>query len=201
LGRRAFHAAPGRAGEVHGLELPRESDGLFLAEGGSMPDARVRSAIHHWAPRFVANGVPLTDFQEVTSGIERWEDWCAAWCARAAVHEGLGREALAGKQKLSAGEHLSRAAVCYHFAKFVFVADYEQMKGAHARAVECGDLALPLIDPPGERVAIPYEGSRLYGRLRRPARSGKLPVVVMCMGLDSAKEEMDAYERSFLERG
>ena len=27
-------------------------------------DARVTSAIAHWAPRFVANGVSLTDFQE-----------------------------------------------------------------------------------------------------------------------------------------
>ena len=82
-----------------------------------MPDARVQSAIHHWAPRFVANGVPLTDFQEVTAGVERWEDWCAAWCARAAVHEQLGREALAAGAGLTAGEHMSRAAVCYHFAK------------------------------------------------------------------------------------
>jgi len=77
-----------------------------------MPDARVQSAINHWAPRFVANGVPLTDFQEVTGGIERWADWCAAWCARAAVHERLGREALAAGTRLSAGEHLARAAVC-----------------------------------------------------------------------------------------
>ena len=27
-------------------------------------DARVTSAIAHWAPRFVANGVSLTDFEE-----------------------------------------------------------------------------------------------------------------------------------------
>ena len=65
---------------------------LFHAEAvldGSLanasPDARVQSAIQHWAPRFVANGVPLTDFEEVTAGIERWDDWCAAWCARAAA--------------------------------------------------------------------------------------------------------------------
>jgi 2,6-dihydroxypseudooxynicotine hydrolase len=91
--------------------------------------------------------------------------------------------------------------VCYHFAKFVFVTDYEQMRRAHAKAVECRNLALPLLDPPGERVAIPYEGSILYGNLRRPAGVGRPPVVVLCMGLDSAKEEMDTYEQSFLVRG
>ena len=58
-----------------------------------------------------------------------------------------------------------------------------------------------------ERVAIPYEGKFLYGNLRRPANTAKgsntakAPVVVMCMGLDSAKEEMDDYENRFLARG
>jgi len=166
-----------------------------------MPDARVQSAIAHWAPRFVSNGVPLTDFEEVTAGIERWEEWCRAWSARAAVHEELGRKALADGYKLSAGEHLTRAAVCYHFSKFVFVVDYEQMKGAHRRAVECRNLALPLISPPGERVMIPYEGKHLAGNLRKPAGAVKPPVVVMCMGLDSTKEEMDSNENVFLARG
>ena len=56
-----------------------------------MPDALVQSAIHHWAPRFVANGVPLADFEEVTASVTRWEDWCSAWSARAAVHEELAQ--------------------------------------------------------------------------------------------------------------
>jgi 2,6-dihydroxypseudooxynicotine hydrolase len=166
-----------------------------------MPDALVQSAIAHWAPRFVSNGVPLTDFQEVTAGVERWDDWCRAWCERAAMHEDLGRKTLAGGFRLSAGEHLTRAAVCYHFSKFVFVADYAQMKVAHARAVECRNIALPLLDPAGERVAIPYQGGHLYGNLRKPAGAARPPVLVMCMGLDSAKEEMDAYETVFLARG
>jgi 2,6-dihydroxypseudooxynicotine hydrolase len=171
------------------------------ATGGGRPDARIQSAVHHWAPRFVANGVPLTDFQEVTAGLERWEDWCAAWSARAAVHEALGREALSGGYRRTAGEHLVRAGFCYHFAKFVFVVDYDQMRRAHLKAVECCTLALPLLDPPGERVAVPYEGSNLYGVLRRPPGIVRPPVVVMCMGLDSTKEEMGAYEQTFLARG
>jgi len=137
----------------------------------------------------------------VTAGVERWEDWCRAWSARAAVHEELGRKSLADGYQLSAGAHLTRAAVCYHFAKFVFVIDYEQMKGAHAKAVECRNLALPLLAPAGERVAIPYEGKHLYGNLRRPAGVATPPLVVMCMGLDSTKEEMDINESVFLARG
>jgi dienelactone hydrolase len=166
-----------------------------------MPDARVQSAIAHWAPRFVSNGVAMTDFEEVTAGVERWEDWCSAWSARAALHEEVGRKILAQGHKLSAGEHLTRAAVCYHFSKFVFVVDYEQMKSAHKKAVECRNLALPLLSPPGERVAIPYEGGHLYGNLRKPKGAARPPVVIMCMGLDSAKEEMDSNEGVFLARG
>jgi 2,6-dihydroxypseudooxynicotine hydrolase len=166
-----------------------------------MPDARVQSAIAHWAPRFVSNGVPLTDFEDVTAGVERWEDWCRAWSARAGIHEELGRKSLADGYRLSAGAHLTRAAVCYHFSKFVFVIDYDQMKAAHRKAVECRSLALPLIDPPGERVAIPYEGRQLHGILRKPAGAARPPVVVMCMGLDSTKEEMDTNEAVFLARG
>ena len=164
-------------------------------------DARVETAVAHWAPRFVANGVPLADFQEVTASVSRWDDWCAAWSKRAAVHEQLGAEALAGGHGLTAARHLTRAALCYHFAKFVFVHDAAQMRSAHLKAVACREAALPHLDPPGERVRIAYEGTHLFGILRKPRGVDRPPIVVMCMGLDSAKEEMDAYEAVFLARG
>ncbi|MFN7085659.1 MAG: alpha/beta fold hydrolase [Burkholderiales bacterium] len=174
---------------------------MDTTEKPSAADALVRSAIDHWAPRFVANGIALTDFQEVTASIARWPQWCAAWCERAALHEALGRKALADGFRLSAGEHLTRAAVCYHFAKFVFVVNYEEMRAAHLKAVACRNLALPLLRPAGERVEIPHEGTKLAGILRKPAGAARPPLVVMCMGLDSAKEEMDSNESVFLARG
>jgi len=164
-------------------------------------DQRVETAIHHWAPRFVSSGVPLTDFEEVTAGISRWDDWCAAWSARAAIHEGLGREALAAGFRLSAGEHLTRAAMCYHFGKFMFVHDLQQMRAAHRKVIECRQLTLPLLPFPGERVEIAYASHRLAGILRKPAGAGPHPVVIMCVGLDSTKEELDVYENIFLARG
>ncbi len=174
-----------------------------MAPVGKPPakDPRVESAIAHWAPRFVANGVPLTDFQEVTAGIAHWEEWCSAWSARAAIHEDIGRQALQDGYRLSASQHLTTAAVCYHFAKFVFVDDLAQMRAAHEKAVECRRLALPHLRPPGERVEIPYEDAVLAGILRRPDGIARPPIVVMAMGLDSAKEEMESYESAFLARG
>ena len=165
-------------------------------------DSRVDTAIAHWAPRFISNGVLLADFQEVTAAIARWDDWCAAWSARAMVHERLGREALAGGHRLTAGEHLSRAAVYYHFAKFLFVHDIAQMRAAHMKAVACRKDALAHLRPPGERVEIAFEGKKLAGILRRPVNAASpMPVLIMVPGLDSAKEELEAYEMPFLARG
>ena len=163
-------------------------------------DPRVASAISHWAPRFVSNGVLLADFEDVTGSLERWEDWCAAWSARAKLHEELGRLALGEGYKLSAGEHLVRAAIYYHFAKFVFVQDPKQMRAAHVKAVECYREGVAHCRPPGERVSIPFEGRTIYGVLRKPAARG-CPVLIMAPGLDSTKEEIHAYEEPFLARG
>jgi 2,6-dihydroxypseudooxynicotine hydrolase len=159
-------------------------------------DARLASAISHWAPRFVSNGVLLADFEDVTASLERWDDWCAAWSARAGVHEELGRDALKGGYRMTAGEHLVRASIYYHFAKFVFVQDPAQMRAAHMKAVECYSAALPFMRPPGERVSI----GGYKAVLRKPG-PGRCPVLVMAPGLDSTKEELHAYEEPFLARG
>jgi dipeptidyl aminopeptidase/acylaminoacyl peptidase len=164
-------------------------------------DARVASAIANWAPRFTTNGVAVADFQRVTAAVRRWEDWCSAWSEAARVHEDLGRAALAEGRTRSAGSHLSTASVYYHFGKFLFVDHPGEMRAAHQRAVACLDEALPYLDPAGERIEIPFEGSRLVGVLRRPRGKGPHPVVVMLAGLDSTKEEFRSTEALFLERG
>lgn len=167
-----------------------------------MTDKRVTQAVVHWAPRFVANGVDPNDFARVTGVIDDWSQWCSAWCAAGTVHEELGRSALAQFRHRSAGSHLAQASVYYHFAKFLFVHDMAQLSAAHARAVRCLTDALPHLDPPGERVEIPFDGSVLTGVLRRPSGGpGPHPVVVLIPGLDSAKEEFRSTEQLFLERG
>ena len=166
-----------------------------------MKDSRVASAISHWAPRFVSNGVLLADFEDVTGALERWEDWCSAWSARAKVHEELGRNALENNFRLTAGEHLVRAAIYYHFAKFVFVQDQKQMRAAHMKAVNCYRNALELIRPPGVHVSIPFGDKSLKAVLRLPVGKGSAPVLIMAPGLDSTKEELHAYEEPFLARG
>ncbi len=164
-------------------------------------DELVASAVAHWGPRFTTNGVTTADFARITAGIERWDDWCRTWTAEGSAHEALGRAALAEGRTRSAGEHLARAAVYHHFAKFVFVTDPAQMRAAHERAVACLTDALPHLDPPGRRLEIPFEGSRLVAVVRTPYGAGPHPVVLMLPGLDSTKEELGSTEQTFLDRG
>lgn len=162
---------------------------------------RVAMAISHWAPRFTTNGVTAGDFERITGGLRSWDGWCAAWSEVAAEHERLGRDALTAGRQMSAGAHLSQAAVYYHFAKFLFVNDLAQMRAAHMKAVRCLNDALPYLDPPGRRVEIPFDGSLMPGILRLPVGEGPHPVMIMIPGLDSAKEELRSTEELFLQRG
>src|SRR5262249_30727594 len=57
------------------------------------------------------------------------------------------------------------------------------------------------LDPPGERLEIPFEATTLAGILRRPAGPGPHPAVILIPGLDSAKEEFRPTEELFLDRG
>jgi len=164
-------------------------------------DPRLQSAIAHWKPRFTANGIAAPDFEKITGSLDRWSDWCSAWSSVGAEHEALGREALDAGRDLSGAAHLTQAAAYYHFAKFVFVEDLDQMRQAHMSAVRCLDDALPHLTPPGERHEIPFEGSKLIGILRRPDGPGPHPAVVLLSGLDSAKEELRPTEELFLQRG
>jgi dipeptidyl aminopeptidase/acylaminoacyl peptidase len=164
-------------------------------------DEKLASAISHWGPRFTTNGVTVADFERITAGLDRWSDWCAAWSTAAAEHEQLGRTALADGRDRSAGEHLAMAATYFHFAKFVFVEDYEQMRSAHQKAVRCLDDALPHLDPPGRRVEMPFDGATMVAALRVPATAGPHPAVLLIPGLDSTKEEFRSTEKTFLDRG
>ncbi|HEU4450402.1 MAG TPA: alpha/beta fold hydrolase [Gaiellaceae bacterium] len=166
-----------------------------------MPDARVEAAIANWAPRFVANGVDFNDFRGTTERIERWEDWLDAWAATAEVHRALAEEAEAEGNLRTAGEAYVSAAVCFHFAKFVWVVDVERNHEATERAIACLYRAHACLDPTAERVEIPFNGATLAANLRRPPGAERPPLVLLVPGLDSTKEEFFGWENVFLARG
>jgi 2,6-dihydroxypseudooxynicotine hydrolase len=171
------------------------------AWGAAVTDVLLETAIANWEPRFTANGVDASDYARITRQLERWDDWCSAWCAGADVYMALGSEALHEGRTRSASEFYSRAATYYHFGKFMFVHDQDQARAAHARAVDALVRATPLFTPPGSRHTIDFEGSQLVGLFRQPHAQGPHPTVLLIPGLDSTKEEFRDVERTFHDRG
>lgn len=166
-----------------------------------MPDPQVASAIANWGPRFTAQGVDPADFTRVTGAIGRWEDWLAAWSANGDLHAQLAREAADRGWQRTAGEAWIRAAVSYHFGKFVWMLDMAAHDDAAARAVAAYREGLRLLDPGAERIEIPFGGAILVGNLRRPPGAARPPLVLLIAGLDSTKEEFFQVENTLLARG
>jgi dienelactone hydrolase len=166
-----------------------------------VPDARVQAAIEHWAPRFVQAGVDYSDFVATTAGVERWEDWHAAWCRNGDMHAALAEDAASKDRRLTAGEAWSRATVAYHFAKFVWMVDPKRSRAAADKAVAAMAKTHEYLDPDAERVEVPLDGGRVVGNLRRPPGAERPPLVLLVPGLDSTKEEFFRLENVFLDRG
>jgi pimeloyl-ACP methyl ester carboxylesterase len=166
-----------------------------------VPDARVQAAVDNWGSRLIANGVDYNDFRRVTSSLERWEDWLDAWTDTADDHREQAERAREAGRDLTSGEAFVRAAVCYHFAKFVWVLDVERNRAATEQAVAALGAAHALLDPTAERIEAPLDGARLAANLRRPRDVERAPLVLLIPGLDSTKEEFFHWEAVFLARG
>ncbi len=111
---------------------------------------------------------------------------------------GVGRDRL----RLRGDRRACRAAaLCWHWGKFLFTEYPDEQRAAHERTVACYARGAWALDPPAERVEIPYLGTRLAAYLRVPAGERPAPAVVMIPGLDSVKEELQATAVYLLERG
>jgi len=166
-----------------------------------MPDERVQAAIANWAPRFVAQGVDYNDFFRTTARVERWDDWCREWCATGDVHANLAAAAAAKGSTVSAGEAYIAAALCYHFAKFLFQDRRDEYMAAGRKSIDAFAKGLRLLDASAERVEIPFDGAAMVGILRRPPDADRPPLILLLPGLDSVKEEFFYWENVFLKRG
>jgi dienelactone hydrolase len=164
-------------------------------------DERVAIATRHWGPRFVAQGIDLNDFNRTLTRITVWDDWCREWGVTAAAYERMAEEAEAAGRRMTAGQAWLRAGLCWHFGKFVFVHDQVQLRSASDKAVSCYGRGAWSLEPPAERVLIPYDGITLPGLFRKPSEVEHPPVLLMIPGLDSVKEELQATADHFLRRG
>ena len=164
-------------------------------------DARVVGAAAHWGYRFTANGTDFGDFTATLARITQWADWCREWGVTAARYEQLAEAAEDAGQPETATGAWQRAAMAWHWAKFVFVDDPEQQRAAHDRAVACFRKVAPALSPLAILVEVPYGTTTLPAYLRLPETVQAAPAVIMVPGLDSTKEELQATAEYFLARG
>ena len=166
-----------------------------------MPDARVQSAVEHWAPRFIQAGMDYSDFNRTVAGVERWDDWLDAFAGLGDFHARRAEDAESSGRRVTAGEAWLHAAVAFHFAKFVWVLDAARARAVADRAVAAIYAAHHHLDPAAERIEAKLDGERIVGNLRIPWYDERPPLVFLIPGLDSTKEEFYRLENVFLARG
>jgi pimeloyl-ACP methyl ester carboxylesterase len=166
-----------------------------------VPDAAIETALAHWGPRLIQNGVDYNDLMATVARTSSWADWLPEWNRTADSQAEFAAEADAAGHRLTAGQAWRRASVNRHFGKFVWMVDLDLAAAATRRSVEETRLALERLDPTAERLEIPIDGGTAYANLRRPAGIDLPPYVVLIPGLDSTKEEFFYFEQSFLDRG
>jgi fermentation-respiration switch protein FrsA (DUF1100 family) len=166
------------------------------------PDPLVATAAAHWGPRISHNGTDELDVIRTVARIARWDEWCAEWGRTAEEYEVLARRAEGAGHTVTAMAAWRQAGLAWHWAKFVFTVDPAAQRAARRRAVAAYANGAAGLDPPAERVLVPYGATILPGLLRVPRwPSGLPPVLVMAAGLDSVKEELQATADYFCARG
>lgn len=141
------------------------------------------------------------DLVRLSTSIEEWADWLPRWREVAEEHAALAATWEAEGARLSAGQAWNRAALCYHFARFLSVEDEAAYLACSSQAVSALGRAHRLLDPAAERLEVALDAARMAAVLRRPPGQNRPPLVLLIPGLDSTKEEFLLWEEVFLGRG
>ena len=164
-------------------------------------DSNVETAIRHWAPRLLQNGVDYPLFVATTDRVVTWEQWLPEWSRTADDVASLAKEAEAGGHCVTAGNLWRQASICRHFGKFVWTLDLDLVRDATVRSVEEMSRAYAHLDPSAQRIEADLDGEAMVAVLRRPTGVPEPPLVVLLPGLDSTKEELFTLESACHERG
>lgn len=132
------------------------------------------------------------DVGETLATIERIPDgdrevWVTEWAATAERLEGQADESLRGGHRVSARSRLLRASTYFDHASSMApgTTDPSRYTSLWERHRGCWDQAVELFDTPVERVAIPYEGTKLEGYLFKPDTTDVArPTVILNNGSD-----------------
>jgi len=116
------------------------------------------------------------------------EPWVAEWTKLAVPFEHEAAELEKKGQMADANKAYRKAAAYYGIAKFPVI-NHPAKQAAYKKVIENYLKGARSLDPPMERVAIPFEGKEIIGYLRKPKDVTRPPIVIATGGVDVYKEE------------
>src|ERR1051325_9161103 len=113
--------------------------------------------------------------------------WMEEWSREADRVARIGDDADAAGNAITAGNQYMRAGNYYYSAE-LFIPSGEEKLAMYAKALRCYQGAMARLHPDIERVEVPYEGTSLPAWFVKGRGLGKRPTVVLCDGMDNARE-------------
>jgi esterase FrsA len=114
--------------------------------------------------------------------------WGTEWGKLGRRYEALGEEEEKQQRKKEAGEAFYQAYEYYRIGRYPVPSSREKMN-CYKGALRTFLRAAPYLDPPLERVEIPFEGKKVVGYLQIPRGTNRPPVVMHWGGVDGWKED------------
>ena len=133
------------------------------------------------------------------------ESWHVEWKTQADYVAELGKEAQSKGYMITARDHFLRACSYYRWAEFFLASDDPRRLPTYRCCIDTFRQAGPYLDPPVERVEIPYEDTTLQGYFyaaKGASVENPSPGVIYIAGADVLKEELYFLAgHSLIERG
>ena len=142
------------------------------------------------------------DVQEVLAHLSNLDPdpWGVEWGKVGARYEALGAEQEKHGQKEAAGRTYYQAYEYYRIGRYPVPSSPEKMK-CYKGALRTFLKAAPTLDPPLERIEIPFEGKNVVGYLQIPTGTRRPPVVMHWGGVDGWKEDRRSNSEMFHQEG
>jgi dienelactone hydrolase len=154
---------------------------------------RKRSALALPSPllaRIAALGLPSASVQQALGAVHALEEWMIAWTRLGQQWIAIARrEDIAGRWRHGAMAR-RHAAMCYHAAHFITVADPKTALMLRSTAAGFFSQALPYLYEATERITIGWKEHNLPAYLRRPPHAEQpVPLLITLNGATTSKEE------------
>ena len=134
--------------------------------------------------------VKKEDVEQVVKNITSLDPdlWGREWGKFGAKYEALAGEQESHGKKKAAGETYYLAYEYYRIGRYPVPSSPDKMK-CYEGALRTFLKAAPTMDPPLERIEIPFEGKKVVGYLQVPGGAIRPPVVMHWGGVDGWKED------------